>query len=115
MLLANLKKLFFKFATDEVLSYCPLTKGVCELINYLIKQQMIMKKLLLAFVGIAMVSFAAYSSLLSNEDVSLSSLTIENAEALASDPDEDPCPWGCLAEYRFCVCYGDHPLKEAKP
>lgn len=76
---------------------------------------MIMKKLLLTFVSVAMVSFAAYSSLQSNEDVSLSSLTIENAEALASDPDEDPCPWGCLAEYGFCVCYGDHPLKEAKP
>ncbi len=72
-----------------------------------------MKKLLLTFVSVAMVSFAAYSSLQSNENVSLSDMAMENAEALAQD--EDPCPWGCLAKYGFCVCYGDHPLKEAVP
>ena len=71
------------------------------------------KKLLFTFVSAAMVSFAAYSSLQSNENVSFSELAMENAEALATG--EDPCPWGCLAEYGFCVCYGDHPLKEAKP
>lgn len=63
-----------------------MTKGLCELINYyLIKQQMIMKKLLLTFVSVAMVSFAAYSSLQSNEDASLTDMAMENAEALASD------------------------------
>lgn len=74
---------------------------------------MMKKKLLLTFVSVAMVSFAAYSSLQGNEDVPLSDLAMENAEALAGD--EHPCPWGCLAKYGFCVCYGDHPLKEAKP
>lgn len=38
---------------------------------------------------------------------------MENVEALATG--EDPCPWGCLAVYGFCVCNGDHPLKEARP
>lgn len=71
------------------------------------------KKLLLTFVSAAMVSFAAYSSLQGNEDVSLSELVMENAEALATG--ENPCEWGCLAEYGFCVCNGDHPLREAKP
>ena len=46
---------------------------------------MIMKKLLLTFVSVAMVSFAAYSSLQSNEDASLTDMAMENAEALASD------------------------------
>ena len=43
------------------------------------------KKLLFTFVSAAMVSFAAYCSLQGNEDVSLSDLAIENAEALADD------------------------------
>lgn len=72
-----------------------------------------MKKLLLTVVSVAMVSFAAYSSLQTNEEVSLSDLAMENAEALAQV--EDPCPWGCLTSYGFCVCNGDHPLEEAKP
>lgn len=72
-----------------------------------------MKKLLLTFVSVAMVSFAAYSSLQNNEGVSLSDMAMENVEALATG--EDPCPWGCLAAYGFCVCNGDHPLKEARP
>ena len=74
---------------------------------------MMKRKLLLTFVSAAMVSFAAYSSLQSNEDASLTDMAMENAEALAQD--EHPCLWGCLTEYGFCVCYGDHPLKEAKP
>lgn len=74
---------------------------------------MMKRKLLLTFVSVAMVSFAAYSSLQSNEDASLTDMAMENAEALASD--EHPCPWGCLAKYGFCVCNGDHPLEEAKP
>ena len=71
------------------------------------------KKLLFTFVSAAMVSFVAYSSLQRNEEVSLSELAMENAEALATE--ENPCEWGCLAEYGFCVCNGDHPLKDAKP
>ena len=75
-----------------------------------------MKKLSLTFVSVAMVSFAAYSSLQSNEDVSLTDMAMENVEALASvDPVNPECPWGCLAAYGFCVCNGDHPLEEAKP
>lgn len=62
---------------------------------------MMKRKLLLTFVSVAMVSFAAYSSLQSNEDASLTDMAMENAEALASD--EHPCPWGCLAKYGFCV------------
>ena len=62
-----------------------------------------------------MVYFAAYSSLQSNDDVSLSDMAMENVEALASVDPTNPCPWGCLAKYGFCVCNGDHPLEEAKP
>ena len=73
-----------------------------------------MKKLLLTFVSVAMVSFAAYSSLQSNENVSLSSLTIENAEALAQDINP-MCPNGCLdIEDEFCYCNGPHKLREAE-
>ena len=73
------------------------------------------KKLLFTFVSAVMVSFAAYSSLQSNEEVSLSDMAMENVEALASVDPTNPCPWGCLAKYGFCVCNGDHPLEEAKP
>lgn len=40
------------------------------------------RKLLLTLVSAAMVSFAAYSSLQTTEDVSLSDIAMENAEAL---------------------------------
>ena len=46
---------------------------------------MMKRKLLLTFVSAAMVSFAAYSSLQSNEDASLTDMAMENAEALAQD------------------------------
>ena len=59
-----------------------------------------------------MVSFAAYSSLQSNEEVSLSELAMENAEALAGDINPD-CPNGCLTDPGSCKCYGPHPYLEA--
>lgn len=64
------------------------------------------KKLLLTFVSAAMVSFAAYSSLQSNENVSFSELAMENAEALADDVNP-MCPTGCLDKSgEFCLCNG---------
>lgn len=64
------------------------------------------KKLLLTFVSVAMVSFAAYSSLQSNEDVSLSNLAMENAEALA-DEINPLCPDGCVdPKTKKCLCNG---------
>lgn len=70
---------------------------------------MMKKKLLLAFVSMAMVSFAAYSSLQSNENASLSELAIENVDALASEADVDPvnpmCPDGCIDGTGKCFCY----------
>lgn len=72
-----------------------------------------MKKLLLTFVSVAMVSFAAYSSLQNNEDVSLSDMAMENVEALAGDINPE-CPNGCLdIEDDYCYCYKPYPLKEA--
>lgn len=66
-----------------------------------------MKKLLLTVVSVAMVSFAAYSSLKTNEDVSLSDLAMENAEALADDDINPLCPTGCLDKPAdFCLCNG---------
>ena len=63
-----------------------------------------MKKLLLTFVSVAMVSFAAYSSLQNNEDVSLSDMAMENVEALAGDINPE-CPNGCLdIEDDYCYC-----------
>lgn len=65
-----------------------------------------MKKLLLTFVSVAMVSFAAYSSLQSNEDVSLSDMAMENAEALAQDINP-MCPDGCVyPKNNSCLCNG---------
>ena len=73
------------------------------------------KKLLFTFVGAVMVSFAAYSSLQSNEEVSLSDMAMENVEALASvDPVINPeCPNGCLTDPGSCKCNGPHPFIEA--
>lgn len=72
-----------------------------------------MKKLLLTFVSVAMVSFAAYSSLQSNEDVSLSDMAMENAEALAQDINP-LCPDGCLnIEDIYCLCYIPLELRSA--
>ena len=72
------------------------------------------KKLLFTFVSAAMVSFAAYSSLQSNEEVSLSELAMENAEALADNVNPD-CPNGCLdIEDDYCFCYMPFQLKEAE-
>ena len=70
------------------------------------------KKLLLTFVSAAMVSFAAYSSLQGNEEVSLSELAMENAEALAGNINPD-CPNGCLTDPGSCKCNGPHPYLEA--
>jgi len=73
-----------------------------------------MKKLLLTVVSVAMVSFAAYSSLQTNEDVSSSDLAMENVEALADDDINPECPNGCLAiEDIHCFCYKDYKLREA--
>ena len=72
------------------------------------------KKLLLTFVSAAMVSFAAYSSLQSNEEVSLSELAMENAEALAGDINP-MCPTGCLdIKDVYCLCIIPNELREAK-
>ena len=72
-----------------------------------------MRKLLLTFVSVAMVSFAAYSSLQNNEDVSLSDMAMENVEALAGDINPE-CPNGCLdIEDDYCYCYKPYSLKEA--
>lgn len=65
-----------------------------------------MKKLLLTFVSVAMVSFAAYSSLQTNEDVSLSDMAMENVEALAQDINP-MCPDGCVYPPQGeCLCNG---------
>ena len=67
---------------------------------------MIMKKLLLTFVSVAMVSFAAYSSLQSNENVSLSDMAMENVEALAQDINP-LCPNRCVDPPEGqCLCNG---------
>ena len=72
------------------------------------------KKLLFTFVSAAMVSFAAYSSLQSNEEVSLSELAMENAEALAGDINL-MCPTGCLdIKDVYCLCIIPNELREAK-
>lgn len=57
-----------------------------------------------------MVSFATYSSLQSNDDVSLSDLAMENAEALAGDINP-MCPDGCVDPIGSeCLCNGTlHP------
>ena len=61
-----------------------------------------------------MVSFAAYSSLQSNEEVSLSDLAMENAEALAGDINL-MCPTGCLdIKDVYCLCIIPNELREAK-
>ena len=63
-------------------------------------------KLLLTFVSVAMVSFAAYSSLQSNEDASLTDMAMENAEALAQDINP-MCPNGCVdPPDKECLCNG---------
>ncbi len=73
-----------------------------------------MKKLLLTFVSVAMVSFAAYSSLQNNEDVSLSDIAMENVEALAGDINP-MCPNGCLdIKDIYCLCFIPLELQEAK-
>lgn len=73
------------------------------------------KKLLFTFVSAVMVSFAAYSSLQSNEEVSLSDMAMENVEALASvDPVNPLCPDGCIDGTGDCVCYIPTKLKSYK-
>lgn len=74
-----------------------------------------MKKLLFTVVSVAMASFAAYSSLQTNEDVSLSDMAMENVEALAAiDPVINPnCPNGCLTDPGSCKCNGPQPFLEA--
>lgn len=58
--------------------------------------------------------FAAYSSLQGNEDVSLSDLAMENAEALAGDINP-MCPNGCLdIKDIYCLCIIPNELQEAK-
>lgn len=67
---------------------------------------MMKRKLLLTFVSVAMVSFAAYSSLQSNEDASLTDMAMENAEALAQDVNP-LCPDGCIEpDTSECLCNG---------
>lgn len=61
-----------------------------------------------------MVSFAVYSSLQTNKDVSLSDMAMENVEALASLKPNPLCPNGCLDIVDvFCLCNGPHQLREA--
>lgn len=56
--------------------------------------------------SVTMVSFAAYSSLQSNENVSLSDMAMENVEALAQDINP-LCPNRCVDPPEGqCLCYG---------
>ena len=71
------------------------------------------KKVFTVLGAVAMLAMVAYASQANNEEAVLSDMAMENVEALATG--EDPCSWGCLAAYGFCVCNGDHPLKEARP
>ena len=58
-------------------------------------------------VGIAIISFAAYSSFQNLEEkIVLSEMALENVEALAEE-DDSPCPTGCLDKPGdFCLCNG---------
>ena len=60
-----------------------------------------------------MVSFAAYSSLQGNEEVSLSDMALENAEALAGDINPE-CPDGCLTTIGRCYCFEWYDLEKGK-
>lgn len=58
------------------------------------------------FASVTMVSFAAYSSLQSNENVSLSDMAMENVEALAQDINP-LCPNRCVDPPEGqCLCNG---------
>lgn len=71
------------------------------------------KKLFMTFVGIAIISFAAYSSFQNQEEkIVLSEMAMENAEALAAEDVNPECPNGCLENPGTCKCYGPHPYEE---
>lgn len=60
----------------------------------------------MTFVGIAIISFAAYNSFQNQEEIALSDMAMENIEALAEE-DDSPCPTGCLDKPAdFCLCHG---------
>ena len=68
----------------------------------------------MTFVGIAIISFAAYSSFQNlEEEIVLSEMALENAEALAEEVINPECPNGCLEDPGTCKCYGQHPYIEA--
>ena len=72
------------------------------------------KKLFMAFVGIAIISFAAYNSFQNQEEeIVLSEMALENAEALATEDINPECPNGCLEDPGTCKCYGPQPYIEA--
>lgn len=69
------------------------------------------KKLFMSFVGIAIISFAAYNSFQNQEEeFVLSEMALENAEALAQNINPE-CPDGCLEDPGYCYCYGDHDVE----
>lgn len=70
------------------------------------------KKFLLAFAATAVIGLAAYSFQPKNEEVTLSEMAMENAEALAYINPE--CPNGCLITRGSCYCYGEHNYEEAR-
>lgn len=73
-----------------------------------------MKKKLLSILGVvAMLAMAAYASQANNEEVVISNMALENAEALAGDINPE-CPNGCLTDPSSCKCNGPHPYMEAK-
>ena len=64
------------------------------------------KKLFMAFVGIAIISFAAYNSFQNQEkEFVLSEMAMENAEALAAEDVNPLCPDGCIDGKGDCFCY----------
>ena len=48
------------------------------------------------------------------DELRVSSLAMDNVEALAWGEKDSKCPNGCLAEYGFCHCYEDYFLRDAK-
>lgn len=66
---------------------------------------------------VAVVAIVAAAGLITynaqSDKMQLSTLAMDNIEAIARGEIDPDCPNGCLAEYGFCTCHGNHPLKEA--
>lgn len=72
-----------------------------------------MKKIfkIVAVVAIVVtVGFTAYNA--QTNELQLSSLAMDNVEAIARGEINPECPNGCLTYFGHCYCNGYHPLEE---